>query len=374
MPITQEALTTEQLEILYAATLSESVQNRDKMIAMERRDRYLYNRLVQAAKKPVGGLDRGGVRINTKGLREQGYTWWDGTDFLPFEEHYTGEAMRFYVGKGHFGDMLAHDFAERAGIKMDYSTGKGTPVSMETSTRVMNIFKEKIDDIQDARARDLSKMIYKANADKPKAFVGLMGLHPIVNPTFGEIGGMSRSIPRYQHYVDATAWTADNYRLRSQAMIRTLSRKANGKSPNVHIMGDDMYDLIASTFLGTASTTGKIDIRMAQDMAMAAGEKYNITLPSNCFMLENQLIATDATLHELHEEDPSFGWNKLYIAFNTDYTYMIPVRKDEHIVHPVPYNQRVTYESWHDELLLVSVMPNSFGIATTAYAGTNQPW
>jgi hypothetical protein len=91
-------------------------------------------------------------------------------------------------------------------------------------------------------------------------------------------------------------------------------------------------------------------------------------------MLNDMLISSDATLRELHDEDPSFGWNKIFIAMNSNYTYVVPVRRNEHITHAVPYNQRVTFESWHDELLMASVMPNSFGLATTSYAGLGQPW
>lgn len=373
MPITTDSITLEQLSYLTHAVLSETVVNKDSPIPLGRRDYYLYNRLAKASKMQPS-LDKGGVRINVKGLREQGYTWWDGTDILPFEEHYNGDAMRFYVGKGHFGDMLPHDFAERAGVKIDYSSGKGTNVSSDATTRLVNLLKDKADDINFARSRDLSKMIYKANSDKVKAFVGLMGLHPVLNPTYGDIGGLSRSNPLYQHYVDSTAWTVDNIQIRLPAMYDILTSQSNGINPNICVVGDNMYDLMQSLFSGSSSVAGKLDYRMAHERAMKAGEKYNIALPQDCFMYQEVMITRDATLRELHREDPSFGWANLFLLFNDETTYLIPVRKDVQIEHPVPYNQRVSFKSWHDELLLVSCMPNSFGIATTAYSGVSRPW
>ncbi len=373
MPITNDSITPAQLQFLAYSVLSETLINKGSVIPQGRRSYFMYNTMMKNAKKQ-NSLDKGGVRINVKGLREQGYTWWDGTDFLDFEEHYTGEAMTFYVGKGHFGNLLPHDFAERAGIKMDYKSGEGSAVSTDASTRLVNLIKEQADDINFARVRDLGKRMYKSNSDVPKCFTGLLGLHPLVNPTYGDIGGMSRSNRRFQHVVDATAWTADNFQLRLQAWVRSLNTFSNGKSPNVCVIGNDVYDMIANAFSGTSTVAGKFDMRAAQDKAMKAGEKYSIALPQDAFMYGDMVIGLDQTLQELHEDDPSFGWAKLVLAINTDYTYVIPVRKDEHIQHSVPYDQRVSRESWHDEIVMVSTMPNSVGLATTSYAGTSQPW
>lgn len=334
--------------------------------------------LTRKAKKN-GDPVRGGFRFNVKGVRDQRLTWWDGLDILPFEERYTGDAMRFYVGKSHFGDTQPLDFLERTGIRVDYSRGiRPGGRSPDVLERVVNVIKENADDIQYNVRLELAKTIMKSNIDQPKAFIGLDGLMPITNPTGGTIGGLSRSNPIFQHRV-STGWTGDNILSNISDFVTLLNRRANGKKVDYICVGDYFYELLINVFTGAASGTGaasntlagKFDYRSMRDMAMAKGEKYKIGLPQDCFMYEDILIVRDPIFEQLHRDDPTAGWLQRAYFLNTDYIFSIPVKDitSDPILHPIPANQRVQFQSWHGEQSMALVCPNSCGVATCTFAG-----
>src|ERR1700722_16484323 len=163
MRLTPDALTQDQLDLLVYATLSEKIANEDEVLALSRVDYPTFNLLMR--KKFTGGEPvRGGYRFNVKGLRNQKLTWWDGLDILPFEERYTGNAMRFYVGKSHMGDTLPYDLIERTGIRIDYNRGlKEGTASRRTMERVVNIIRENREDIRYNMKAENAKTLMKTN-------------------------------------------------------------------------------------------------------------------------------------------------------------------------------------------------------------------
>lgn len=382
MPLTTDALTQDELDYLAYATLSEKVANRDEVIPLDRVDLPTYNYLMRKAKKQ-GDPVRGGFRFNVKGLRNQRLTWWDGMDVLPFEERYTGMALKFYVGKGHFGDMLPFDFVERTGVQVNYERGirpgafSGKGAVLE---RVVNVIKENADDIKYNIALETAKTMFKSNVDNPKAPAGIDALLPVTTPTGGTVGGLSRSNPLLQHRV-STGWTADTILSYFPAFIRNIQRKANGKKVDYVCVGDNVYDLLLAAFTNTGnaggmtgSIAGKADYRMGQDKAFKLGEKLNIGLPQDCFTYQDILIVNDPLLRILAEEDPTAGWDQRGYCITSDYLFMIPVKDaDTAITHPMPYNQRVQFASWHQEWGMASVLPNAQGVFTVSTTGFGLP-
>lgn len=375
MPITNDSLTQDELDYLIYATLSEKVANRDEVIPLDRIDTPTYNFMMRKAKKN-GDPVRGGYRFNVKGLRNQRLTWWDGLDILPFEERYTGDALRFYVGKLHFGDTMPFDFIERTGLRIDYNRGiRPGGRSNESLERVVNVIKENADDIKYNMRVETAKAMMKSNVDQPKAFIGFDGLLPLTNPTGGTIGGLSRSNVIFQHRV-STGWTGDNILSNISNFITLLNRRANGKKVDFVCVGDYMYELLMNVFTGANAggtpgntVAGKWDYRAMRDHAAAAGEKYKIGLPQDCFMYEDILIVRDPIFEELHREDPTAGWLQRGYAFCSDYLFMVPVMSDVVVPHTMPYNQRTQFTSYHGELTLALTVPNSAGVFTTSYGG-----
>lgn len=375
MPLTNDALTQDEFDFLMYATLSEKVANPDEVIPLDRIDTPTFNMLMRK-KKSNGEPVRGGYRFNVKGLRGQKLTWWDGLDILPFEERYTGNAMKFYVGKMHFGDTLPFDLVERTGVRIDYNRGIREGSQRKASLeKVVNVIKESRDDILYNIRIELAKTLMKGNFDQPKAFIGLDGLMPITNPTGGTIGGMSRANPIFQHLV-STGWTGDNILSNFQAFIKALQRRSNGRKIDVITVGDNVFDLLVNIFTGAASggaagntVAGKFDYRSAREQAAKMGEKYNIGLPQDCFAYEDRLIINDPIFQELNREDPTSNWPGRGYALCSDYQFLIPVMSDVVVPHPMPYNQRVQNTSYHGEMTLANICPNSSGVFTTSYAG-----
>ena len=375
MPITNDTLTQDELDYLMYATLSEKVANPDEVIPLDRPDYPTFN-LLMRKKKDNGEPVRGGYRFNVKGLRGQKLTWWDGLDILPFEERYTGNAMRFYVGKLHLGDTLPFDLIERTGIRIDYNRGIREGSQRKASLeKVVNAIKENRDDIAFNIKQELAKTIMKSNADQPKAFTGLLGLMPITNPTGGTIGGMSRSNPMFQHLV-STGWTGDNILSNFQAFIKALQRKSNGRKVDIISVGDNVYDLLVNVFTGAGAAgiagntvAGKFDYRAARDKAQKMGEKYNVGIPQDAFMYEDRMIICDPVYQDLDRDDPSFGWKSVGVCLTSEYQFLIPVMSDVVVPHAMPFNQRVQNTSFHGEMTLVNICPNSSGVFTTSYQG-----
>ena len=375
MPLTQDALTQDELDYLVYATLSEKVANKDEVIPLDRIDLPTYNFFMRKSKKN-GDPVRGGYRFNVKGLRGQKLTWWDGMDILPFEERYTGDALRFYVGKCHFGDILPFDFVERTGIRIDYNRGiKPGGRSPEALERVVNVIKENADDIKYNMSLELAKTLFKSNSDQPKAFVGIDGLMPITNPTGGTIGGLSRSNAIFQHRV-STGWTADNILANFAEFVTLLQRRSNGRKIDYIACGDYFYSLLVNVFTNSAgaggmtgSVAGKWDYRAQRDYAAGKGEKLKIGLPQDAFMYQDILVVRDPIFEELHREDPTAGWPSRCYFFCSEYIFMIPVMSDVVVPHPMPINQRTQSTSFHGEYSCALIVPNSCGVATTSFAG-----
>jgi hypothetical protein len=376
MPITNDALTQDELDYLMYATLSEKVANPDEVIPLDRPDYPTFNLMMRGKKKSIGEPVRGGYRFNVKGTRGQRLTWWDGLDILPFEERYTGNAMRFYVGKMHLGDTLPFDLVERTGVRIDYNRGIREGSQRRSSLeKVVNVIKENRDDIMFNIKQELAKTLMKSNADQPKAFTGMLGLMPITNPTGGTIGGMSRSNPMFQHLV-STGWTGDNILSNFQAFIKALQRKSNGRKVDIISVGDNVYDLLVNVFSGAGAAgiagntvAGKFDYSRAQANAAKMGEKYNVGLPQDCFAYQDTLIINDPVYQDLNRDDPSFGWQSIGLALTSEYQFLIPVMSDVVVPHQMPYNQRVQNTSFHGEMTLVNICPNSSGVFTTTYNG-----
>jgi hypothetical protein len=382
MPLQANSITAAELEMLAYATLHETIVNRKDPVKLDRVSRPTFNFMMSKTKKS-GAPIRGGFSFLVKGRRNQRLTYWDGMDVLPFEEQYTGQKLKYYVGMAHMGDMMPYDALKRAGVDIDYSKGvRPGQVSASTAEIVLNVLKETREDIQENLEYEWAKDLMRSNLSSPKAPTGIDGLLPVTNPTGGMIGGQSRTNPMFQHRV-STGWTGDNFLSNISVFLNRLSRKSPTSSGiNLVPVGDNVYDLLVNLYTGgTAAggpanvSAGKIDFQRMQDKAQKTGEKYKIGLPDTCFELPNgTMILNDPMFAVLAEEDPTAGWASRGYCLNTEHLFVIPVKVSEDpIVHPMPYNQRVQHASWHLEWTLACTAPNTQGVFTVNYGGLGLP-
>ena len=360
MPVTSEWISTDGLDWISNMVTSEK-RTDSKALRLDDRACPTFNWLVANAKSlhSVGG----GYRMEVKGNRGQREEFWDGADELSFYNKAIPFPLKYFVGKGHYGNTNVYDFLERQGIRVgsygDDTSSMGSPGAMEV---VLNYLSEQYDDIAEDKKRDRARRVLTANDDAPKAYTGWDGLCPHDNNTTGTIGGADRSEPLLQHNL-FTGINAANLWLTMTQAERTMTRYAAGATMRFNFCGDNFYDLLTQTYSPNANQTGferGFDIRVGMEQAQQLAGKFKIGLPLNSFITPNgTLIVNDQILNDLDDMySPSVPWSDRMISF-TDHVCLYIERKDDHVMHPMPINQVVCYESWFNTMALAVKAPKS---------------
>jgi hypothetical protein len=368
MPVDNTALTQEEIDFLAQATLSRRIANRGDVTALDRVESGTLKYALGRAKN-MGPPVQGGFRFYIKGNRGQRMQWWQGADILTFQNKQTLSDMVFDVGKGHYGYELIYDTIERNGIRIDYNKGiREGQSDRSVLERVVNIIEQTMDDVEYDQMNDLRKRFMLDNADQPKCFTGRDGLIGSANTT-GSIGKRARTSKLFQHQL-FTGVTADNVILNTFKMIQLANRFSGGTKIDYVSCGDAVYWMLVNlmTVSGAAgggmtnSVAGKLDYARAQEYAFKKGEKYNITLPQDCFAIGDVLIVCDPVYALLKEEYPTANWDKRMDFWNFSHFGIIPVITEMTVPHPMPYNQRLMRTSIHGEWTVWCDMPRSQGV------------
>lgn len=368
MPVDNTSLTQEEIDYLAQATLSRRIANRGDVNALDRIESGTLKYALGRAKN-MGPPVQGGFRFYVKGNRGQQLQWWQGADILTFANKQTLSDMVFDVGKGHYGYELIYDTIERNGIRIDYNKGiREGQSDKSVLERTVNIIEQTMDDVEYDWMNDLRKRFMKSNSDQPRCFTGRDGLIGSTNTT-GTIGKRSRTNKMFQHYL-TTSVSVDNVMLEIFKITRNMNRFSGGTKCDYISCGDAVYDMLVNLFCNTAGAGGmtgntfggKIDYRMAHDHAMKKGEKYNISLPQECFSYQDTLIVNDPVYYLLKEENPTENWDKRIDLWNFSHFGIIPVIPEMTVPHPMPYNQRLMRTSIHGEWTVWCDMPRSQGV------------
>lgn len=367
MPVDNTALTQEEIDFLAQATLSRRIANRGDVVPLDRVQSGTL-KYAMARAKNFGPPVQGGFRFFVKGNRGQRIQWWQGADILTFSNKQTLTDLVFDVGKGHYGYELLYDTIERNGIRVQYGRGiREGQSDRSVLERVVNIIEQTMDDVEYDWMNDLRKRFMLANTDQPRCFTGRDGLIGLQNTT-GTIGKRSRTNKMFQHYV-TTGVTVNNIQLEFFRMIRNCNRFAPSGGIDYISCGDDVYDLLVNLFTATGSAggmagsiAGKVDYARAQEVAMRKGEKYNISLPQNCFAYQDILIVNDPIYYLLQEEDPTGNWSKRIDFWNFNHFGIISVVNDMTVPHAMPYNQRLMRTSLHGEWTVWCNAPRTQGV------------
>ena len=372
MPVDNTQLTQEEIDFLAQATLSRRIANRGEVTALDHVESGTFKYALQRAKK-FGNPVQGGYRFYVAGNRGQKIQWWQGADILTFANKQTLTDMVFDVGKGHYGWELIYDTIERNGIRIDYNSkgirsgDSGSRPMLET---VQNIIEQTMEQVEYDWMNDLRKRFMYTNTDQAKCFTGRWGLiDPTTNST-GTIGKRSRTNRLFQHQL-VTAVTVDNIMRQFFILTRNANRRAGGTKIDYISCGDSAYNLLVDLFTASAgagggmtgSVAGKFDYRAAQDYAMKKGEKYNISLPQDCFAYQDTLIVNDPVYSLLKDDYPSFAVDpaKIIDFWNFSHFGVCSVVDEMNVPHAMPYNQRLARTSKHGEWTVWCDLPSSQG-------------
>lgn len=363
MSVDNTSLTQEEIDFLAQATLSRRIANRGDVTALDRVESGTLKYALGRAKN-FGPPVQGGFRFYVKGNRNQKIQWWQGADLLTFDNQQTLSDMRFDVGKGHLGYELIYDTIERNGIRVDYNKGiREGQSDKSVLERVVNIIEQTMDDVEYAWMNDLRKRFMTDNYDEARCFTGRAGLIDATTNTTGTIGGRSRSNRMFQHQL-ITGVTVDTLPTAFFKMIRAANRRAGGTKVDYVSCGDTVYNTLVDLFVGTSTVSGKFDYRAAREFAQKKGEKFNISMPQDCFAYEDTLIVNDPVYELLDIDYPTAPtpWAKRLDMWNFSHFGIIPVISEMNVPHPMPYNQRLTRTSVHGEWTVWCDLPSSQGV------------
>jgi len=125
-----------------------------------------------------------------------------------------------------------------------------------------------------------------------------------------------------------------------------------------------VYNTLVDLFVGTSTVSGKFDYRAAREFAQKKGEKFNISMPQDCFAYEDTLIVNDPVYELLDIDYPTAPtpWAKRLDMWNFSHFGIIPVISEMNVPHPMPYNQRLTRTSVHGEWTVWCDLPSSQGV------------
>jgi hypothetical protein len=373
MSVDNTSLTQEEIDFLAQATLSRRIANRGDVTALDRVESGTLKYALSRAKN-FGPPVQGGFRFYVKGNRNQRIQWWQGADLLTFDNQQTLSDMVFDVGKGHMGYELIYDTIERNGIRVDYNKGiREGGSDKSVLERVVNIIEQTMDDVEYAWLNDLRKRFMTSNADEPRCFTGRDGLIDPTTNTSGSIGKRPRSNRLFQHQL-ITGIGTDNIMAAFFKMVRAANRRAGNTKIDWISCGDEVYNTLVALFTAAAgagggmagTVAGKFDYQRAQDKAAKKGEKYNISLPQDCFMYEDTLIVNDPVYELLDQDYPAATpkFSKRIDFWNFSHFGIIPVTSEMNVPHAMPYNQRLMRTSVHGEWSVWCDLPSSQGVMT----------
>lgn len=363
--------TAEEIAFLTSFIITDVMDTR--AVALGRIDCPSYNYIMAKAQRRQRPLLNGSLKFNVKGERGQQFTWWDGTDILPFESRQTAFQLEFACGRAHYGDEEVYAFLRNQGINVDYRTGLGIRSRDELlgapSTRILlNYLVEKAEDIERDWDRNMAQHIWRSNAATTKCFIGIDGMVPLADPSLGLIGGLSRTNPLLQHNV-MTGLTAANFFSNVEEFIRTIEDQAGGRRVNLITVGDNVWTLWIDILTGSNSsgTSRQWELSTMMDGAYRDLEGMKIGFPRETFRWGNALVMREPQFKEIQRlENSANSWLDRMYFLCTDVIFPLPTQDRTVVPHPMPYNQRLERCSYHGEMMLVANMPQANGVAILA--------
>lgn len=370
MPVnsSNDYITTEELNAISEVALSPAYFQDGEVQELDRIGYPTFDYATSQAPKGEQQSVQGGYRFEIAGNRNQRHQWIHGTKKLKFAQAFTPFHTDFYLGKGHFGDQMAIDAVERAGIPVKYSSDiREGGVSRERQGVIFNILKRNQKDIDNAVKLDLARRFWTANTDEPDCFYGMDYLFPCTSNSSGNFGTVARSLDLMRHNL-ITGVTGDTVELSFAQMERLVEdgNGGNGSMVDWICCGDNWFDMLVSLYKGTSTLRGKFDIQLGYDQAAKLAGKFRIGLPTDAFVGPNGvLMVREPIFRKLDAwENPAVLWSNRCYWLNFSHLFLLTEKHNEMVNHGMPYDQLVNYMSVFNSLCLAGRAPRSCGVLT----------
>lgn len=368
MPVntSNDYITTEELNALAEVAYSPAVFKSGEVQELDRIGYPTFDYAMSQRPTGEGQSILGGYRFEVAGNRNQRHQWIHGTKKLKFEQHFTPFHLDFYLGKGHFGDQMAIDFVERAGIPVKYSSEiREGGVSRERQGVIFNVLHRNKKDIDNAVKLDLARRFWTANTDEPDCFYGIDYILPCTSNSAGDVGGVSRSLDLMRHNL-ITGVTVDNVEVAFAQMERFVQdgNGGNGSMVDWIVCGDNWFDMLVNLYKGTSALRGKFDINVGYDAAQKLAGKFRIGLPTDAFVGPNGVLMTREPLFRKLDgwENPAVKWADRCYWMNFSHLFLMSEKHIEMVNHGMPYDQLVNYGSAFSSLCVANRAPRAQGV------------
>ncbi len=369
MPADRSTLTTAEVDaVLTATSQSRNYKGKNKVTALGRINTPTLN-MMRGASKARSTPIRGAYKAQLKGLRGGKLQTWSGRDILTFASADTLFDIEYSIGRVHLGDEWVHQQLEEANCPIDYEEAVKGMVDLSTIGEdswetIVNLAHEKFDDAETNYILELNKMMWRSNVSDPKAFVGLDGDFPVSSNATGPIGNRSRTNPLLRHQL-MTSINTNDIELRLNQLVRAANKRCrDGSRVNFGTCGEAVYDaIVEKMFSGSnavtiANTVLRRNLDQARNEAQAMGGKLGIGFPDDAIYVAGVgILSIEPVFEDLDKEDaPAIPWQKRIYLFNLEHLTFKPTKNKDgaKIIHPTPYNQRLTRLSVHGEYAFVA--------------------
>lgn len=381
MPADRSTLTTSEVDaVLTVTSQSRNYNGKNQVSKLGRINTPTLN-MLRGASKSRSTPVRGAYKAQMKGLRGGKLQTWSGRDVLTFQSADTLFDIEYAIGRVHLGDEWVHQQLEEAGCQIDYEKAVHGNVDLaslapDTWEVIVNLAQEKFDDAETNYVLELNKMVWRANTSDPKAFVGIDGLLSRTSNSTGPVGNRSRSNPLLRHQLMASV-NQNDIELKLNQLVRACNKRCrDGSRVNFATCGEAFYDAIVekmfagSNAITVANTRITRQLDQARSEAQAMGAKLGIGFPDDAIYIAGVgILVIEPVFEDLDKEDaPAVTWQKTCCLFNLDHLTFKPTKGKDgaKIIHPTPYNQRITRMSLHGEYALVADQLDCHGIMTLA--------
>jgi hypothetical protein len=350
-------------QILVATASTKRLEGKSRVLAVDRQATPTLNmfRALKGAKaRPV----QGGFKTTVKSERGGSLQFYSGRDKLTFDSYETMFDLEFFMGSCHMGDEWVHQIFKEAGVPVvPENAGELPKLKDDTWEIVLDLAKEKMEDLENNYVQALNKSFWRSNVSDPKAFTGMDGILPTTNST-GNIGGKSRSNPILRHQVIASM-TIDTLELNLSQVVRAANKKNAMDNSRVSyaVAGEAFYDKLKDLYLGTSTRAGKVTRQWMDDMIGKMNGKIGVGLPDETLYIPGLgALALETIFEDLDVLDaPAIPWSKRIYGFNMEH---IGFKADKSLdgflrVNPTPDDQMVTRISMLGDYTFTVDKPNS---------------
>jgi len=293
---------------------------------------------------------------------------WTGRQVLSFQENRVDLQMEFEPRRTHIGVEFVHTELEDEGYTVTPNAPRSKNFAKKISKadvdRVMNIFDQRIEDMEDAWDTRLDRIFHMDGTQDPLAPLGLDGLMPLDN-TSGTIGGQPRTDPIFQHNVvlGATTSTGGSLERDLQGIIRDCEVNNRGTPSRIDFImaGWEWVD----AYIAFARAN---DMPYERNGGMGPVKKMDIGVPDSSIQFNGIPVVHNPTFETLDSAGMYNGtkWTKrAYLLASKTWKFGYQAGKLKKFSAPLdPSDQRITRLSTDGRHCLMVTKPNANGLLT----------